>query len=114
MKIWRISNHEDLSGIGGTYSSGRWNKLETKIVYCSDHPSTCLLELLVRFDPELTPDTYKMLEIEVPEKSEILEIKLPPNWQKKVTTTQNIWQDFCSENGNAKLKSGFISDKGGL
>lgn len=104
MKIWRISNHEDLSGIGGTYSSGRWNRLGTKIVYCSDHPSTCLLELLVRFDPDLTPSTYKMLEIEVPEKNEVLEVELSPNWHKKQKTTQKLWQDFCSDNQYPILK----------
>ncbi|MEO1141545.1 MAG: RES family NAD+ phosphorylase, partial [Pseudomonadota bacterium] len=77
MRIWRISNYAELSGQGGKNSAGRWNHLGRRIVYCSDHPSTCLLELLARFDPDIIPVTYQMLEISVPEKFDIGEVKLP-------------------------------------
>jgi RES domain-containing protein len=47
MRIWRISNFADLSGRGGMLIDGRWNRRGTPIVYCTDHPSTALLEILV-------------------------------------------------------------------
>lgn len=93
MRVWRISNYKDLSGIGGTYSEARWNKLGTRIVYCSDHPSTCMLELLVRFDPELTPNTYKLLEIELSKNTSITQVNLPEGWQDNHDITQNIWEN---------------------
>jgi len=95
MKVWRISNYADLSGGGGKFSKGRWNHLGTEIVYCSDHPSTCLLELLVRFDPDLTPSSYQLLEIEIPDSSKIIKASLPEDWIMKPSTTRDIWDDFC-------------------
>ena len=96
MKIWRISNHADLSGIGGKFSEGRWNHLGTEIVYCSDHPSTCMLEMLVRFDPKTTPERYQMLEIQMPKNLQVWEPKLKDNWQKQPKYTRDIWSEFCA------------------
>ncbi len=104
MRVWRISNHQDLSGIGGKYSDGRWNNLGTKIVYCSDHPSTCMLELLVRFDPDLTPNTFKLLEIELSKDSVFEDVKLPKGWEKKPEVTRKIWERFCKINTAPVLK----------
>ncbi len=94
MKIWRVSNYTDLSGIGGKYSQGRWNHLGTEIVYCSDHPSTCLLELLVRFDPELTPDTYQLIEIDVPDNLTILKPTVKKDWREDILYTRDLWEEF--------------------
>lgn len=66
MRIWRISEFADLSGRGGLAVAGRWNHRGTAIVYCSDHPATCMLEVLVNFEPADIPISYQLLEIETP------------------------------------------------
>lgn len=104
MKIWRISNHEDLSGIGGTFASGRWNHLGSEIVYCSDHPSTCLLELLVRLNPDVMPTGYQLLEIDISDSVSIDDAKLPDDWETNVEITRDYWQDFQKTNHHAILK----------
>lgn len=59
--------HADLSGRGGLLSSGRWHKQGIPVVYCSDHPSTALLEILVHLDPEDVASTYQVLKIFCPD-----------------------------------------------
>lgn len=102
--VWRISQFDNLSGSGGTFSAGRWNRLGTKIVYCSDHPATCMLELLIRFNPRFTPRNYKLLEIRLSENAKTEEVKLPKNWKQKPDVTQTIWERFCERNTAAILK----------
>ena len=104
MQVWRISNHADLSGMGGKYARGRWNHLVREIVYCSDHPSTCLLEMLVRLDPEFIPESYRLLEIEIPENTNIRQVKLPENWKSQPERTRDIWEKFCEDGEAAVLK----------
>lgn len=65
--IWRISAHADLSGRGGLLSSGRWHRQGIPVVYCADHPSTALLEVLVHLDPEDVASTYQILKILCPD-----------------------------------------------
>ena len=50
MKVWRISNHGDLSGRGGLRAAGRWHCAGRPIVYLAEHPASALLEVLVHFD----------------------------------------------------------------
>src|ERR1700722_2713590 len=68
MRIWRISNHADLSGIGGLKVAGRWHEKGRQVAYAADHPSTALLEALVHLeiDAEDLPDSFQLIEIDVP------------------------------------------------
>jgi RES domain-containing protein len=68
MRIWRISNYADLSGIGGLKVAGRWHEKGRQVVYAADHPSTALLEVLVHLeiDVEDLPDRFQLIEIDVP------------------------------------------------
>ena len=54
-------------GLGGAYSASRWNHLGRRIVYCAEHPALAMLEMLVHFDLEDLPQTYQLLEIDVPD-----------------------------------------------
>lgn len=63
MILWRISNYADLSGKGGMIAPGRWHRQGMPIVYCCDHPSTALLEILVHVDPEELPVDFQLLKI---------------------------------------------------
>jgi RES domain-containing protein len=67
MFLWRISNYANLSGNGGLISAGRWHEQGIPVVYCCDHPSTCLLEILVHVDLEDLPDDYQLLKIDCPD-----------------------------------------------
>jgi len=64
--LWRVSNYACLEGVGGLYVSGRWHSKGHPIVYCSEDPSTALLETLVHLeiDGEDRPETFQVLKIE--------------------------------------------------
>lgn len=68
-KLWRISNHSDLKGMGGERTSGRWHTAEhgKRIVYLSEHPALALVETLanLRGSPMLFPDQYQLLQVSV-------------------------------------------------
>jgi RES domain-containing protein len=103
MVIWRISEHADLSGEGGIYASGRWHQKGHPIVYCSDHPSTALLEILVHVDLKTIPETYQLLKIDCPDNISF-EDKLTPLSAVDFLTTQAYGTDFLRENRACLLK----------
>jgi RES domain-containing protein len=92
MRIWRISNYADLSGVGGLKVAGRWHERGRRVVYAVDHPSTALLEVLVHLeiDAEDIPDNFQIIEIDVPAALTIASIKenelekLSPVWKNDV------------------------------
>jgi RES domain-containing protein len=94
MRLWRISNYADLSGQGGLFTAARWNRLDTPIVYCADHPASALLEILVNSNPENWPSSFQLLQIEMPDDVEIAEPDLPPDWRDNLEVTRNIGTGF--------------------
>jgi RES domain-containing protein len=102
MRIWRISEFADLSGDGGVGARGRWNNKGVPIVYCTDHPSTALLEIIVHFDAADLPSTYQLLEIEAADNIAIHQPDLPNDWRDKASLTRSIWSQFAA-NGQAAL-----------
>ena len=48
--LWRVSNYATLDGAGGLYVSGRWHTKGHPLIYCSEDPSTALLETLVHIE----------------------------------------------------------------
>lgn len=67
MIVWRISNHADLSSRGGLIAQGRWHRKGIPVVYCSDHPSTTLLEIVVQVDISEMPENFHLLKIHCPD-----------------------------------------------
>lgn len=67
--LWRISNHCDLSGLGGERSDGRWHTAARgkRIVYLTEHPALALTETLVNLkgDPRRFPEKYQLLELSI-------------------------------------------------
>lgn len=94
MRVWRISNYSDISGRGGLLAAARWNRVNTPIVYCADHPASALLEMLVHVDMEDAPAAYQLLHIEVPDTTEIHEPALPAHWKDEPGLTQRIGSAF--------------------
>ncbi|WP_244609078.1 RES family NAD+ phosphorylase [Bradyrhizobium sp. SUTN9-2] len=88
MRIWRISNFDDLSGIGGLKADGRWHDRGRHVVYAADHPASALLEVMVHLeiDVEDLPTSYQLLRIDVPDNLAVEKVSLSdiervsPNW----------------------------------
>lgn len=96
MRLWRISSYADLLGVGGLVSAGRWNIMGIPIVYCADHPVTALLEILVHVDAEDMPQTYQLLEIDVPDEIVVASPELPDDWKNDLAMTQRLGTDFVA------------------
>jgi RES domain-containing protein len=79
MNLWRISDHRDLSGVGGLKRSGRWHNRGKSVVYLSDSPTGALLETLVHFDldPEDIPEFYTRLKVTIPDDVAIAHLDPP-------------------------------------
>lgn len=83
MRVWRISNFDDLSGVGGLKADGRWHDRGRHTVYAADHPASALLEVMVHLeiDFEDLPTTYQLLGIDVPDNLAV-EILSPTDIEK--------------------------------
>ena len=108
MRLWRISNYENLDGFGGLRACGRWHTKGRRILYCAMHPATALLEMLVHLELDLEdmPDTYRLLEIEIPDtvSNEILSPTiLKADWRTTLQVTRTIGDAWLTKNHTALL-----------
>jgi len=103
MRLWRISNFADLSGEGGLLIEGRWHFRGTPVVYCTDHPSTALLEILVHATRSTVPDYYQLLEIEAPDNIEAFVPAIPTNWDHDIDGTRRIGARFIADGISALM-----------
>jgi len=99
MILYRISNHTDLSGQGGELAEGRWHTLRPgkRIVYLSDHPALCLMEMLVQIDRESEmPDSLQLLSVEIPDQllRKLDPTRLSGTWWQKRSVTQQIGDEW--------------------
>ncbi len=73
MQAWRLCRapYADLSGEGARRFGGRWNSPGRAVVYAAADPALCVLEVRVHLDvpPELLPDDYVLLRLELPDGS---------------------------------------------
>jgi RES domain-containing protein len=71
MRVFRLTRavHANLDGEGSRLFGGRWTSPGRRAVYVAGSASLALLEVLVHLDlpPDLLPDDYVMMEIDVPE-----------------------------------------------
>ena len=90
MRLWRISNYKDLSGLGGLKAAGRWHEKGRYVVYATDHPASALLEVMVHLeiDFEDLPRDYQLLEIELPD-----DIAVENVFATEIERISNDWQD---------------------
>jgi RES domain-containing protein len=91
VRIWRISNFDDLSGVGGLKADGRWHDRGRHAVYGADHPASALLEVMVHLeiDFEDLPTTYQLLGIDVPDDVAVETLSL--------TDIERISQDWADD-----------------
>jgi RES domain-containing protein len=93
MRLWRLSNHANLSGDGGLYAGRRWHSRGHRVVYLADHPASALIEVMVHLelDAEDLPIHYQLLGIEVPDDiatTMIAETELPDSWREQTALTR--------------------------
>lgn len=89
MRLWRISNHADLTGTGGLLVDGRWHRRGRPIVYAADHPATALLETLVHLDRDHLPARYQLMEI-AGAPDDVPDLTPPGGWAVDRTATQDL------------------------
>lgn len=104
MRFWRISEFADLSGDGGKLYPGRWNLRGVPIVYCADHPSTALLEILVHLNPNRMPQNYQLIEVILDEELAVTTPELRHGWEGDEGHSQFIGYKFITENKNALMR----------
>ena len=109
--LWRISRHDDLEGLGGERSDGRWHTAAKgkRIVYLSEHPAVALLEVLANLkgNPLLFPDAYRLMHIAVPEHiwTSAQPIgDLPEDWRESINHTQQVGDAWLAASGSALLR----------
>jgi RES domain-containing protein len=107
--FWRISNYENLDGVGGLYVAGRWHTKGHPIIYCTLNPATALLETLVHIeiDSEDQPGHFQVLRIEGPDALSIEKMgpdSLPQNWADDLNITQTIGDRWLAESRSLLLQ----------
>ncbi|HZZ64722.1 MAG TPA: RES family NAD+ phosphorylase [Candidatus Baltobacteraceae bacterium] len=109
MRVWRVSRHRDLTGIGGLYVAGRWHTRGHLITYAGEHPATAQLEWLAHLDvtrPEDAPTTIPFCEIDLPDdlvRDELTETDLPPGWQTNQIETQRLGDSWLDAGKSAVI-----------
>jgi RES domain-containing protein len=112
MRLWRVSNHADLSGDGGRRADGRWHERGHPAVYLAEHAALALLEVLVHLeiDPEDIPSRYQLLTAEVPDTvavEQLAEAELAArmaNWRHAPDETRKLTWSWLSERRTALLR----------
>ena len=70
MRFWRLARqrYATLDGYGSHLYGGRWNHAGLAMVYCAEHLSLAVLEVLVHLevDPEDFPVDYVKIPIDLP------------------------------------------------
>jgi len=106
MIVYRLSKKQycnDISGRGAEISGGRWNEKGTPALYTASSRALAALEVAVHIPFGILPIEYYMVEIELPDHSDMLRIKiadLPANWNRNpiTTTTQHLGTEFLRTN----------------
>lgn len=107
MRLWRISNYADLSGIGGLRYSARWHTKGRPIFYSAEHPAGALTEFLVHLDREDMPDSFQLLTIELDEDVSIERIEateLSAEWIADERITRQVGDDWLARGASPLLR----------
>jgi RES domain-containing protein len=105
--LWRISNHADLTGIGGLRASGRWHTAGRPIVYLAEHPALCLLEVLAHdVDAGDLPRAYRWLKVETGrgQQGVVSARDLPRAWATDLTWTRTTGDRWLAEGRTPLLR----------
>lgn len=109
--LWRISNHCDLSGVGGEKADGRWHTAARgkRIVYLSEHPALALVEALANLkgNPKLFPQSFQLMKVAMDDSvsTEVLgPHDLPPDWRDDTARTRALGNAWLTRRAAVLLK----------
>lgn len=83
---------------------GRWHRKGIPVVYCADHPSTALLEILAHATPSTIPDGYQLIEIDAPDDLSVIDANLSEGWQDDQDATREAGMVFLKDRTAALLR----------
>ena len=105
MIVYRVCSSKYSDNISGESSrkqrSNRWNSYGTPMLYTSDSPALCAVEMYQYIPPSFVPLDYSLLKIEIPDADPLLvdgSFFTDPNWIYNTKTTQSIGDYFINEN----------------
>jgi RES domain-containing protein len=108
--LWRISKHNELVGLGGEKTDGRWHTLARgkRIVYLSEHPALALIEVLANLkgNPRLFPDTYQFMKVNSSEGVTVNTLVpniLESNWRENEKETRAAGDSWLAGGNSALL-----------
>ena len=68
------SRHELFDGAGAYLKGGRWNSPGKRIIYAAQTYAGALLEALVHLNFDEVPDSYRWINIAIPEETQLEEV----------------------------------------
>jgi RES domain-containing protein len=101
VRLWRISEFASLDGVGGLLAPGRWNRKGRPIVYMAETSALAMLEVLAGYDVAETPETFQLLEIDVPDG--VTPTEWPAGADHRDTALTADWGDAFLRAGTAAL-----------
>ena len=107
MRLWRISRHRGLSGVGGTYADSRWHHAPRHILFAAEHPALAALEVLAHLHADLAhmPTTLRLIAIDIKPRALITPVpQLPNAWQANIPTSQAVGDAWLERNESLLLK----------
>jgi RES domain-containing protein len=107
VRLWRISNYADLSGLGGLRFSARWHTRGRPVIYAAEHPAGALAEFLAHLDLDDMPERFQLLTIEAAAgaKSASLDpASLPRSWKRNLNATRAAGDRWLAEGRSLLLR----------
>lgn len=111
MIVYRICNSKYAKDISGESSrkqeSNRWNSKGTPMLYTSESPALCAVEIHQYIPPSFIPLNYSLIEIEIPDTEPLLVDEAffkEKKWIDDLKTTQAIGDYFVDKNEFLILK----------
>lgn len=111
MIVYRVCSSKYANNITGEsarkQTTNRWNSFGTPMLYTSDSPALCAVEIHQYVSPSFPPRHYSLLEITIPP-CKPLQIEEAffenGNWISNINTTQAIGDSFVEESKYLVLK----------
>jgi len=108
---WRITKEKHaktaFSGEGSRLFGGRWNSPGVPIVYCSEHLSLAVLEILVHTAPAMIRDRFRAYRIHFDEHlvTSVAENRLTKGWdaQPPAAASQKVGDEWVKSSRSAVL-----------
>ncbi len=94
LELWRIGNHNSLSGEGGLRYGARWHIAGLRIAYLAETPAGALIEILVHLELKETelPRFYNLMKVAAADTLSIESLEIPAgdDWKKFPSITQGL------------------------